>query len=391
MKLQTAEVVSQKKQEVKQEVKTKTFEKETPKAVKLQTAEVVSQEKQEVKTKTFEKETPKVVKLQTAEVVSQEKQEAKQEVKTKTLEKVTPQPVKLQKAESVHRVKQEMITDKQTDTQEQIQQVKTAKVKESLPIAKDTLLFKAQTTKEVTTEQLVQVRSNSLTTHEVNKPKIKADETLKLLLRGEKVAKKESNGLSADFSVATARVIAPTATTDASKSLESLLRGDQSENTQSLKIDGFNVPKADSLDIKLHEAKQMTKYISQDVKTAIEDYKSPFTRVKVQLNPERLGAVELTVVQRGKNLHINLSSNNAAINALAVNANDLKVQLTNNGINNASLNFNNNSQSSQGNFSGQGQNPGQQKEASREYNYFESEESSEEILNSLEIVVPDYA
>ncbi len=387
LKPQTAEVVSSVKQEIKIDIPEKT----TPKPVKLQTAEAVHQTKQEVKTKTLEKETPKVVKLQTAEVVSQEKQEAKQEVKTKTLEKVTPQPVKLQKAESVHRVKQEMITDKQTDTQEQIQQVKTAKVKESLPIAKDTLLFKAQTTKEVTTEQLVQVRSNSLTTHEVNKPKIKADETLKLLLRGEKVAKKESNGLSADFSVATARVIAPTATTDASKSLESLLRGDQSENTQSLKIDGFNVPKADSLDIKLHEAKQMTKYISQDVKTAIEDYKSPFTRVKVQLNPERLGAVELTVVQRGKNLHINLSSNNAAINALAVNANDLKVQLTNNGINNASLNFNNNSQSSQGNFSGQGQNPGQQKEASREYNYFESEESSEEILNSLEIVVPDYA
>jgi len=415
LKLQTAEAVSL----VKQELKTDISERVTPKPVKLQTAEAMHQVKQEVKTDTPEKVTLKPVKLQTAEAMSPAKQkvkqevktetpekatsksvklqtvasvgQAKQEVKTETLEKATPKIVKLQTAESASQVKQEVKTNKQVGTQEQIKQVQTEKVKESLPISKDTLLFKAQTTKEVSTEQLVQVRSNSLTTQEVNRPKIKADETLKLLLRGEKVAKKESSGLTTDFSVATARVIAPTATKDASKSLESLLHGDQSDNTQSLKIDGFNVPKADSLDIKLHEAKQMTKYISQDVKTAIEDYKSPFTRIKVQLNPERLGAVELTVVQRGKNLHINLSSNNAAINALAMNSNDLKIQLTNNGINNASLNFNNNSQGSEGSFSGQGQNTGQQKEASREYNFFESEESNEEILNSLEIVVPDYA
>ena len=88
----------------------------------------------------------------------------------------------------------------------------------------------------------------------------------------------------------------------------------------------------------------MVKYLSQDVKSAINDYKSPFTRVQVQLHPQKLGEIDLTVVQRGKNLHINLSSNNAAVNTLAMNANDLKVQLNNNGINNASLNFNSNPQ-----------------------------------------------
>ena len=134
----------------------------------------------------------------------------------------------------------------------------------------------------------------------------------------------------------------------------------------------------------------MVKYLSQDVKTAIEDYKSPFTRVKVQLNPQKLGDVDLTIVQRGKNLHVSLSSNNAAINTLSMNANELRAQLTNNGINNATLNFNNqdsnNSQAGQ-----QEQHRQREQQAQDEYNYFDNEEQSEEILSSLEIVVPNYA
>ena len=255
---------------------------------------------------------------------------------------------------------------------------------------KSTPLFKAQTKVELSTQEMVHTKIN--TTIESKTPKQKADETLKMLLRGEKVTKKESS-LTADFSVATARVIAPQATTDAKKSLESLLKGEHNDSSSSLsKTDGFNVAKADSFEVKIHEAKQMTKYLSQDVKTAIEDYKSPFTRVKVQLNPQRLGEIDLTIVQRGKNLHINLSSNNVAVNTLAMNAQDLKVQLANNGINNATLNFNNNaSDSSQSSFSQQQQNPQHGREAKDEYNYFDNEEKNEEILNSLEIVVPNYA
>jgi len=269
--------------------------------------------------------------------------------------------------------------------------LKTSDFQEKQVEIKATPLFKAQNVKEITTEQLVNTKISTL---EANVPKKKADETLKLLLRGETVVKADK-GFTADFSVATARVLAPQATSGVSKSLESLLRGETKESTQNQKLDGLNIAKADSFEIKLNEAKQMTKYLSQDVKTAIEDYKSPFTRIKVALNPQRLGSVELTVVQRGKNLHINLSSNNAAINALALNANDLKVQLNNSGINNATLNFNNNSSSSeQSSFGQQQQNSQNEKQAKDEYGIlreFGNEEKNEEILNSLEIVVPNYA
>ena len=261
---------------------------------------------------------------------------------------------------------------------------------------KQTPLFKAQIKTEVTTQELVNAKI--ATNQELKDPKQKADETLKMLLQGEKSVKKES-GFTADFSVATARVIAPEAPQkpqQVAKSLESLLKGEIEEKSSSsaTKLDGITINKADSLDVKMNEAKQMTKYLSADVKNAIEDYKSPFTRVKVALNPQNLGSVELTVVQRGKNLHINLSSNNAAINALAMNATDLKAQLQNNGINNASLNFNNNSQSSEQSFSGQQQqqqNAHQEQNAQREYSYLENEEIHEEQMSSLEIVVPNYA
>ncbi len=182
------------------------------------------------------------------------------------------------------------------------------------------------------------------------------------------------------------------ATTKRSENLESLLSGDTQDNSFSQKVDRLNTPKADSFEVKVHEAKQMIKYLSTDVRTAIEDYKAPFTRVKLALNPQRLGSIELTVVQRGKNLHINLTSNNAAVNTLAIHAQELKVQLGNNGINNASLNFNNNSSdSNQSAFGQQQQNSQQRRDAQNEYNYFENEEKNEEVLNSLEIVVPNYA
>jgi len=262
-----------------------------------------------------------------------------------------------------------------------------SKIREIPKELKATPLFKAQVTTEITTQQLVHAKA---TTIEVKTPKQKADDTLKLLLRGDKVTKNDS-GMTADFSVATARVLAPSATTESSKSLESLLRGDGDTPSNNSKVDGLNLAKADSFEVKLNEAKQMVKYLSQDVKTAIEDYKSPFTRVKVQLNPQRLGEVDLTIVQRGKNLHISLTSNNAAINTLSMNANDLKLQLSSNGINNASLNFSNNPQSQDGSAQQQQNNHQQRQQANEEYNYFEGEEVNEEILSSLEIVVPNYA
>jgi flagellar hook-length control protein FliK len=323
------------------------------------------------------KDVPKENSVQTLHVkdVPKEKETSVQTLHVKDVPKEKETPVQALHVKEVPKeIKADIRDDKLAQTQKEI---------------KATPLFKAQATVEYTsTEQIVQAKVSTTVKVEHKTSKDKADETLKLLLRGEKPS--INNTLTADFSVASARVVAPTATTEVSKSIEQLLHGDSksAENTAS-KLDGLTTHKADSFEVKLNEAKQMIKYISADVKTAIEDYKSPFTRIKVQLNPQKLGEVDLTIVQRGKNLHVTLSSNNAAINTLALNVNELKAQLSNSGINNATLNFNNSSQDSNQNASQQ-QNRQNERQAKEEYSYLDKEEANEEVLSSLEIIVPQY-
>ena len=285
----------------------------------------------------------------------------------------------LQDVETTKIVKQEI----------KVQENPRAEKKIELPKEiKNTPIFKPQILAEHTTQQLVEVKQFKV---EHKTPKDRANETLKLLLRGEKPSA-ETQDLTADFSVQSAKVIAPKVTTESSKELESLLHDknstNQSDGVDSSKNELLTVHKADSFEVKLNEAKQMIKYLSQDVKMAIEDYKSPFTRVRVQLNPQRLGEIDLTVVQRGKNLHVNLTSNSTAINTLSMNATELRTQLNNSGINNATLNFSSGSQNSESNSSGQHHQ--NEKQADEEYNYLQNEEANEELLSSLEIVIPRY-
>ncbi len=138
--------------------------------------------------------------------------------------------------------------------------------------------------------------------------------------------------------------------------------------------------------IKTHEAKQMIKYLAHNIKQAIDEYKPPFTKIKIRLNPQKLGEVDLIIIQRGKNIHVNISSNTAAITTLAQNSSDLRVQLTQNGMNNASLNFSNS-----GNMSGESNAQQQQQQNARKfYQQFDDDKKSENTLNSLEILIPQY-
>lgn len=260
---------------------------------------------------------------------------------------------------------------------------------------KETPLFKAQATSEhTTTEQIVQTKANNLFKADQKAvQKEKLDDGLKLLLSDEKT----SNQINSD-PIAAKTTLSSIMSQESTKTLEHLLNkeailGDPNQNIT--KSETFSTNKADSIEVKINEAKQMIRYLSNDIKNAIDEYKSPFTRVKVQLNPQNLGEIDLTIVQRGKNLHVNLSSNNAAINALSMNANELRVQLNNSGINNATLNFSDTSQQG-GSYTDSGSGNSEQhkrqngQKAQSEYSYFENEEAHEELLSSLEIIVPRY-
>jgi flagellar hook-length control protein FliK len=149
-------------------------------------------------------------------------------------------------------------------------------------------------------------------------------------------------------------------------------------------------PKADSIEVKSKEAVQSMRHFAIDLKEAAESYKPPFTRVTMKLNPEKLGEVEVTLVQRGNNVHVNIQSNNASSVAfLAHNATELKAQLAGQGITNATMNFMSGGENQQ-------QNPNQQQHQQQPNRYQSYQslaelETAQQELSALEIILPHYA
>lgn len=167
----------------------------------------------------------------------------------------------------------------------------------------------------------------------------------------------------------------------------------KSETAETGKSEGItpksvHVPAADSFEVKTKEAQQGMRLFATDLKEAVENYKPPFTRLTMKLNPEKLGEVEVTLVQRGNNVHVNIQSNNAnSVAFLAHNATELKAQLAHQGITNATMNFM---------AGGEGSAQQQQQQQNnhnrfRSYESFQELEMNEEQLSALEIIIPHYA
>ncbi|EAH5418741.1 flagellar hook-length control protein FliK [Campylobacter coli] len=85
--------------------------------------------------------------------------------------------------------------------------------------------------------------------------------------------------------------------------------------------------------------KETLQYFSQDLKEAVDQYKAPITKLSITLNPHNLGEVEVTLVQRGNNLHINFNSNTNAMNLFIQNQAEFKNSLVNMGFTGLEMNF----------------------------------------------------
>lgn len=181
--------------------------------------------------------------------------------------------------------------------------------------------------------------------------------------------------------------------------LSTLLRGDHESETQQNKEEikpssesakTHQPLKADSLEVKGKEAIQSMRHFAIDLKEAAESYKPPFTRLMMKLNPERLGEVDVTLIQRGNNVHVTIQSNNtASVAFLAHNATELKAQLAQQGVTNASMSFMSNSDNQPQNSQQQQQQQNQNR--FRAYASLEDLQHSSEELSALEIIIPHYA
>ena len=78
---------------------------------------------------------------------------------------------------------------------------------------------------------------------------------------------------------------------------------------------------------------------AQDFKEQMQHYKSPITRFNITLHPSNLGEVEVTLIQRGSNLHINFNSSTNAMNLFIQNQAEFKNSLVNMGFTGLEMNF----------------------------------------------------
>ncbi|EIA1011618.1 flagellar hook-length control protein FliK [Campylobacter coli] len=118
----------------------------------------------------------------------------------------------------------------------------------------------------------------------------------------------------------------------------------QSENTEKNPLDDLNSLVKDLNKISQNNTKNITpketlQHFSQDLKAAMEQYKAPITKLSITLNPHNLGEVEVTLVQRGNNLHINFNSNTNAMNLFIQSQAEFKNSLVNMGFTGLEMNF----------------------------------------------------
>ena len=118
---------------------------------------------------------------------------------------------------------------------------------------------------------------------------------------------------------------------------------------------------------------------AQDFKEKVESYKAPLMKIKMQLTPGNLGDVDVTLINRGNNLHVSINSNTNTIALFVQNQAEFKNSLVNMGFTGLQMNFGDNGKDTP-------------KDQSQKQNSKNSKNFEEENLenDNFEIIVPRY-
>ncbi|EAL3906984.1 flagellar hook-length control protein FliK [Campylobacter upsaliensis] len=170
---------------------------------------------------------------------------------------------------------------------------------------------------------------------------------------------------------------------ETNKELFTKENGENTANTEKSGIDDLNNLVKDLSRVnqnqKIISPKETLQYFSKDLKEAMEQHKAPITKLSITLNPSNLGEVEVTLVQRGANLHINFNSNHNAMNLFLQHQAEFKNSLVNMGFTGLEMNF-----------SDQGKREQQQEKKAKSHYYEENFEEESGPKINLELVLAKY-
>jgi hypothetical protein len=344
--------------------------------------------KTESENKTTVQTTTPQTNAQTASDVSKEALHVKVEVEGKTTVETNVQNTKDISKETLH-VKDEKaqisseiekdITIKTVDKEiKNTQNIKEVP-KEAINVLKDEKDEKSTTESKEINDTKVFVADMDETviketpqTTKTNEVKIESDLAKKgfteALLQGLKTVKTVQNTVTTEKS-----------TLDTATSTESTL--ETTIETTTLKTDSKIISKQEVISKNVNTARETFSSFANDLKEKMENYKPPIMKVQMSLNPKGLGEVDVTVVNRGSNLHVSINSNSNTMALFTQNQAEFKNSLVNMGFTNLEMNFSDKREGAQ-----------EQSNQGSSKNYFDEngDEQIDEENASIELVIPQY-
>lgn len=200
---------------------------------------------------------------------------------------------------------------------------------------------------------------------------------------GEKLSSKTENALAAAF-----KELSPEAKKGKSDienegfSFKKDIPKDEPVNKKEQVSSAFlEAPKQNDNDLKwkMAVANEALKNFSSDIKETIDNYRPPLMKVSMELNPQNLGAVDVTLISRGENLIVNVTSSQDTMQMFMQNINEFRQNLMAQGFVSLQMNFNFSDQNKEQN------NKNWQKEAAKKYQINNDDMGK---IESLEIIVP---
>lgn len=140
-----------------------------------------------------------------------------------------------------------------------------------------------------------------------------------------------------------------------------------------------SVKTTEALVSKSTAAKQTLAHFAQNLREEVQNYKPPFTRITMNLDPPNLGSIEVTMVSRANQLHLQMQANPTALTLMHHHSSELRQQLAQVGYNDVQMQFSMNQQGQQGRSQHSGNLP----------NRYLPEEDGE-FYESLELIIPRY-
>jgi len=132
---------------------------------------------------------------------------------------------------------------------------------------------------------------------------------------------------------------------------------------------------------KMAVASEALKNFSQDLKETIDNYKPPLMKVSMEMNPQNLGNVDVTLITRGQNLIVNVTSTQDTMQMFMQNIQEFRNNLMAQGFVSLQMNFNFSENNKE-----QNNRSWQKQEAAKKYQI--NGEMASKNIESLDIVMP---